>query len=131
MKEIVTELGRVDYLFCSVSTCGTIRGLAEYARDHGLKTRIVAVDAEGSVIFGGNKGSRRFPGLGAGIVPPFCRKDLIDHIVYVSDWEIVKAAGRSRRMNRSWPVHPPEDYCRRQAYGARNNSGLPLRSHSA
>ncbi|WP_342439615.1 2,3-diaminopropionate biosynthesis protein SbnA [Paenibacillus sp. FSL L8-0436] len=90
MKEIVTELGRVDYLFCSVSTCGTIRGLAEYARDHGLKTKIVAVDAEGSVIFGGNKGSRRFPGLGAGIVPPFCRKDLIDHIVYVSDWEIVK-----------------------------------------
>ncbi|WP_342481685.1 2,3-diaminopropionate biosynthesis protein SbnA [Paenibacillus sp. FSL L8-0340] len=100
MKEIVTELGRVDYLFCSVSTCGTIRGLAEYARDHGLKTRIVAVDAEGSVIFGGNKGSRRFPGLGAGIVPPFCRKDLIDHIVYVSDWEIVKGC-RALSQNES------------------------------
>ncbi|WP_438493698.1 2,3-diaminopropionate biosynthesis protein SbnA [Paenibacillus sp. IHBB 3054] len=100
MKEIVTELGRVDYLFCSVSTCGTIRGLAEYARDHGLKTKIVAVDAEGSVIFGGNKGSRRFPGLGAGIVPPFCRKDLIDHIVYVSDWEIVKGC-RALSQNES------------------------------
>lgn len=69
MKEIVTELGRVDYLFCSVSTCGTIRGLAEYARDHGLKTKIVAVDAQGSVIFGGNKGSRRFPDW----VPALCR----------------------------------------------------------
>jgi cysteine synthase A len=90
MKEIVTELGRVDYLFCSVSTCGTIRGLAEYARDHGLTTKIVAVDAEGSAIFGGNKGNRRFPGLGAGIVPPFCRTDLIDRIEYVSDWDIVK-----------------------------------------
>ncbi|MEK4064228.1 MULTISPECIES: 2,3-diaminopropionate biosynthesis protein SbnA [Paenibacillus] len=100
MKEIVTELGRVDYLFCSVSTCGTIRGLAEYARDHGLKTKIVAVDAEGSVIFGGNKGSRRFPGLGAGIVPPFCRKDLIDHIVYVSDWEIIKGC-RALSQNES------------------------------
>ncbi|WP_331281760.1 2,3-diaminopropionate biosynthesis protein SbnA [Paenibacillus sp. FSL H7-0357] len=100
MKEIVTELGRVDYLFCSVSTCGTIRGLAEYARDHGLKTKIVAVDAQGSVIFGGNKGSRRFPGLGAGIVPPFCRKDLIDHIVYVSDWEIVKGC-RALSQNES------------------------------
>lgn len=39
MKEIVTDLERVDYLFCSVSTCGTIRGLAEYARDHGLRPR--------------------------------------------------------------------------------------------
>lgn len=90
MKEIVTGLGRVDYLFCSVSTCGTIRGLAEYARDHGLKTRIIAVDAEGSTIFGGEKGKRRFPGLGAGIVPPFCRRDLIDRIMYVSDWDIVR-----------------------------------------
>ncbi|MGN7765456.1 2,3-diaminopropionate biosynthesis protein SbnA [Paenibacillus sp. 22594] len=90
MKEIVAELGRVDYLFCSVSTCGTIRGLAEYARDHGLKTKIVAVDAEGSIIFGGNKGERRFPGLGAGIVPPFCRTDLIDRIIHVSDSDIVK-----------------------------------------
>ncbi|WP_339315858.1 2,3-diaminopropionate biosynthesis protein SbnA [Paenibacillus sp. FSL R10-2734] len=90
MKEIMTALGRVDYLFCSVSTCGTIRGLAEYARDHGLQTKIVAVDAEGSAIFGGNKGIRRFPGLGAGIVPPFCRSDLIDRIVHVSDLDIVK-----------------------------------------
>lgn len=90
MKEIITELGQVDYLFCSVSTCGTIRGLAEYARDHGFRTKIVAVDAEGSAIFGGNKGIRRFPGLGAGIVPPFCRSDLIDRIVHVSDSDIVK-----------------------------------------
>lgn len=90
MKEIVTELERVDYLFCSVSTCGTIRGLAEYVRDHGLRTKIVAVDAEGSAIFGGNKSTRRFPGLGAGIVPPFCRTDLIDRIVHVSDSDIVK-----------------------------------------
>lgn len=90
MREIMTALDRVDYLFCSVSTCGTIRGLAEYVRDHGLKTQIVAVDAEGSAIFGGNKGKRRFPGLGAGIVPPFCRTDLIDRIEYVSDWDIVK-----------------------------------------
>jgi len=90
MKEIGSELGRVDYLFCSVSTCGTIRGLAEYARDHRLGTRIVAVDAEGSAIFGGDKGKRRFPGLGAGIVPPFCRTDLIDRIVHVSDLDMVK-----------------------------------------
>ena len=91
MKEIADQLHRVDYLFCSVSTCGTIRGLAEYVRDHQLATRIVAVDAEGSAIFGGNKEKRRFPGLGAGIVPPFCGPDLADHIVHVSDWEMVES----------------------------------------
>lgn len=100
MKEIVTELGEVDYLFCSVSTCGTIRGLAEYVRDQGLKTKIVAVDAEGSTIFGGNKEKRRFPGLGAGIVPPFCRTDLIDRIVHVSDLDIVKGC-RALAQNES------------------------------
>lgn len=100
MKEIVTELGEVDYLFCSVSTCGTIRGLAEYVRDQGLKTKIVAVDAEGSSIFGGKKEKRRFPGLGAGIVPPFCRTDLIDRIVHVSDLDIVKGC-RALAQNES------------------------------
>lgn len=90
MKEIVTALERIDYLFCSVSTCGTIRGLAEYVKDHKLKTHIIAVDAEGSAIFGGNKEKRRFPGLGAGIVPPFCRSELIDRVVHVSDLDIVK-----------------------------------------
>lgn len=91
MKEIADQLHRLDYLFCSVSTCGTIRGLAEYVRDHQLTTRIVAVDAEGSAIFGGNQEKRRFPGLGAGIVPPFCGPDLADHIVHVSDWEMVES----------------------------------------
>lgn len=90
MPEIVTELGQVDYLFCSVSTCGTINGLAEYVKDKGLRTRIVAVDAEGSVIFGGHPKKRLFPGLGAGIVPPLRRLDLIDRIVHVTDADMVK-----------------------------------------
>ncbi|MGF9713794.1 2,3-diaminopropionate biosynthesis protein SbnA [Paenibacillus sp. JMULE4] len=89
MKEIVDQLGRVDYLFCGVSTCGTLRGCAEYVKDHGLATHIVAVDVEGSAIFSANKSRRRFPGLGAGIVPPFCKTDIIDRIVHVSDWDIV------------------------------------------
>jgi N-(2-amino-2-carboxyethyl)-L-glutamate synthase len=89
MKEIIDQLGRVDYLFGAVSTCGTIRGCAEYVKDHGLSTKIVAVDAEGSAIFGGNNEKRRFPGLGAGIVPPFCRTDMVDRVVHVSDRDIV------------------------------------------
>ena len=35
MREVVEELGEVDYIFAATSTCGTIRGFGEFIRDHG------------------------------------------------------------------------------------------------
>lgn len=90
MRELHEQLGCIDYLFAGVSTCGTIRGCSEYARAAGLPTKLIAVDAEGSVIFGGTKGYRRFPGLGSGIDMPFGRPELPDRIVRVSDERMVK-----------------------------------------
>ncbi len=99
MREIADALdGRVDYLFVATSTCGTIRGCAEYALDLGLGTRIVAVDAIGSLIFGNVSGKRMIPGLGAGIRPPLCEPSLIDECVHVSDLDCV--AGCRRLMAR-------------------------------
>lgn len=89
MQEIVEELRHVDYVVGGVSTCGTMLGCAKYARDHELATKIIAVDAEGSVIFGGAKGARRFPGLGAGIVPPFGQTRFMDHAINVTDQDMV------------------------------------------
>jgi N-(2-amino-2-carboxyethyl)-L-glutamate synthase len=90
MREIVTESpGELDYVFCSVSTCGTIRGCAEYARVHKLRTKIVAVDAVGSVIFGAPKAKRLIPGHGAAMMPKLFRNDLADRYVHVSDLDCV------------------------------------------
>ncbi|MBW5447509.1 2,3-diaminopropionate biosynthesis protein SbnA [Cohnella sp. CFH 77786] len=89
MKEIVEEAGRVDYVFGGVSTCGTMLGCAAYARERGLSARIVAVDSETSAILGGAHGKRRFPGMGAGIVPPFGQNRFWDEAVCVSDWDMV------------------------------------------
>jgi 2,3-diaminopropionate biosynthesis protein SbnA len=90
MHEIASALdGRVDYLFVGTSTCGTIRGCAEYARDHGLATRIVAVDALGSLIFESAPATRRLPGLGAGIHPPLLERSLIDEVVHVTDLDSI------------------------------------------
>lgn len=90
MGEIATALdGRVDYLFVATSTCGTIRGCAEYARDHGITTRIIAVDAYGSLIFGDVKAKRLLPGMGAGLRPPLCDVSLVDQCVHVTDLECV------------------------------------------
>src|SRR6185369_12640532 len=84
MREIALELKeRVDYLFCATSTCGTIRGCAEYVHERGLSTRIYAVDAIGSVIFGSRKGDRLIPGHGAAVRPSLFRDNMADKVVHV------------------------------------------------
>jgi len=90
MHEIATDLvGEVDYLFCATSTCGTLRGCAEYIRSRNLRTKIVAVDAVGSVIFGGPPAERLIPGHGAGIHPPLYQPNLAQRVVHVTDLECV------------------------------------------
>jgi cysteine synthase A len=95
MREVLTQLdGRVDYLFCATSTCGTLRGCVEYVREHNLATKVVAVDALGSVIFGGPKAARLIPGHGAAVRPQLYRPDLADEVVWVSDLECVVGCRR-------------------------------------
>jgi len=93
--EIVSLLGdNIDYLFCATSTCGTISGCAQYVRQHRLRTKIIAVDAVGSVIFGGVNGKRLIPGHGAAVVPALLEPDLIDQCVHVSDLDCVVGCRR-------------------------------------
>jgi cysteine synthase A len=98
MDEIVRTLeGRVDYLFCATSTCGTLRGCAEYLRAHSLPTKIFAVDALGSVIFGGPSAKRLIPGHGASIRPQLYEPDLAQ-CIRVSDLECVVGCRRLVRQ---------------------------------
>lgn len=93
--EIVAALdGEVDYLFCSTSTCGTLRGCAEYLRDHDYKTKVIAVDAVGSVIFGGSKAKRLIPGHGAAVVPDLFKENLASDYVLVTDLDCVVGCRR-------------------------------------
>jgi N-(2-amino-2-carboxyethyl)-L-glutamate synthase len=98
MREIVTELERIDYLFCATSTCGTLRGCSEYARDNQLKTSIIAVDAIGSVIFGGYPSKRLIPGHGAARCPELYQPGLANRSVLVSDLDCIVGC---RRLVRS------------------------------
>lgn len=92
MAEITRELdGRVDYLFCSTSTFGTLRGCADYIRDNGMPTRIVAVDALGSVIFGSPPARRLLPGHGASVLPALADPARAHEVVHVSDLDCVVA----------------------------------------
>src|ERR1700746_181487 len=99
MHEIATELdGKIDYLFVPTSTWGTLRGCADYVRNHHLDTRIFAVDAHGSVIFGGPPGKRLIPGHGAVRRPELYRADLADERLRVTDLDCVVGC---RRLVRS------------------------------
>jgi N-(2-amino-2-carboxyethyl)-L-glutamate synthase len=91
MEEIVSCLnGQVDFLFCAGSSCGTLKGCAEYARKiKADKIKIWAVDAVGSVIFGGPSGKRLIPGHGSGIRPALYDETLANRCVRVSDRDSV------------------------------------------
>ena len=98
MAEIVSAMAamdaEVDLVFVATSTCGTIRGCADYVRAHRLTTRVVAVDAVGSQIFGDRPGPRLVPGLGASIRPPLCLPELVDQVIHVNDTDCIAGCRR-------------------------------------
>src|SRR5262245_2468350 len=95
MNEIATALeGKIDYLFVATGTCGTLRGCAEYVRDRHLNTKVYAVDAQGSVIFGGQAAKRLIPGHGSARRPELFRDDLADECLRVTDLDCVVGCRR-------------------------------------
>jgi 2,3-diaminopropionate biosynthesis protein SbnA len=95
MREIVEALdGRLDYLFCATSSCGTLRGCAEYAREQGIPVTIVAVDATGSAIFRPAVGRRLIPGHGAAMPPALFYPGLADDVVHVTDLDCLVGCRR-------------------------------------
>jgi N-(2-amino-2-carboxyethyl)-L-glutamate synthase len=100
MREVAEALaGEVDYLFCAVSTTGTLLGCAQYAREHQLDTKLVAVDAVGSVLFSEEPARYRLiPGYGASVRPRLLDRHAADEVVLVTDLECVVGC---RRLIRS------------------------------
>jgi pyridoxal-phosphate dependent enzyme len=94
IEEIVRDCGEVDYLLVAASTCGTLRGCHDYLRENRLRTRLIAVDALGSVIFGGEKQKRLLPGMGAAMTPPLCPSGAIERVIYASDLESIVGCRR-------------------------------------
>jgi len=76
-RELVRQLGTVDVLIAAIGTggslCGTVRGL----RAAGERTRSVAVEPAGSIIFGGAPG--RYHQTGAGSPDGFPVGSNVDH----------------------------------------------------
>lgn len=90
-EEICRDFDHIDYLFASVSSCGTIAGVSKRVKEKFPNATIVAVDAEGSKIFSDASRPRPIPGLGAGLQPKFSKEAIIDEVVMVNEFEIIDA----------------------------------------
>src|SRR5438094_6301963 len=89
--EICADFDSLDYVFIGVSTAGTIAGVSRRLKEHYPDIRVIAVDTEGSAIFGGVPRKRHIPGIGSSIVPRLLSYAKIDDIVLISERETVQA----------------------------------------
>src|SRR5437867_10211743 len=89
--EISAEFDSLDFAFIGVSTGGTIAGMSRRLKQRYPNVRIIAVDTEGSVIFGDAPRKRHIPGVGSSIVPPLVSEALIDDVVLIPERETVAA----------------------------------------
>jgi len=83
--------GDFEVFVAAVSTTGTVTGVARRLREVTPGIRVVAVDAVGSVIFGGTPGERRLPGMGASRVPELADPRLVDEVIYVDEASAIEA----------------------------------------
>jgi 2,3-diaminopropionate biosynthesis protein SbnA len=78
---------KVDVVFVPVSTGGTLTGIGRYLREVSPSTKIIGVDAYGSVVFGTPAAARRLTGIGASKPSCFISKDIYDDYMLVQDEE--------------------------------------------
>jgi cysteine synthase A len=83
--EIYDQAGAVPAVFIAVSTGGTLNGIARYFRQASPATKIIAVDARGSVIFGNSPGKRKLTGIGSGRPSDFLSPSDYDQVFVVDD----------------------------------------------
>ena len=87
----------LDVLFVGAGTTGTLMGCARFFREWHRPVRIVAVDAAGSVTFGGAPGRRMIPGLGTSVRPQLLDESYVDEVIHIEEPDTIRACHRLAR----------------------------------
>jgi len=90
--------GEVDIFVAGVGTGGTITGVGEILKKKKPTVKIIAVEpADSPVMSGGNPGSHKIQGIGAGFTPNVLNMDIVDEVIQVKHED---AGAMSRRLAR-------------------------------
>jgi cysteine synthase A len=87
--------GAIDIFVGGVGTGGTLTGVGEVLKQRKPDVQVVAVEPEGSpVLSGGQPGSHKIQGIGAGFIPAVLNRGIIDEIQQVANDDAFETARR-------------------------------------
>jgi cysteine synthase len=85
--------GKVDIVIGGVGTGGTITGVGEVLKKRKNSVKVIAVEPEKSpVLSGGQPGSHKIQGIGAGFVPDVFNRSVVDEIIKAREEDAGAAA---------------------------------------
>jgi len=93
-QEIIRQTeGKLAAFVAAVGTGGTLTGVSECLKEKIPGVKIIAVEPAGSpVLSGGQPGSHKIQGIGAGFVPSVLNTKIIDEIITVTDEDAAETA---------------------------------------
>jgi cysteine synthase A len=90
--------GAVDIVVSGIGTGGTITGVGEVLKSRKPSVQMIAVEPAASpVLSGGQKGSHKIQGIGAGFVPKVLNTTIYDEVIQVVDDDAINTARRMAR----------------------------------
>jgi cysteine synthase A len=98
MKKTAIEIlkqteGNIDAFVAGVGTGGTISGVGQILKKEIPGVKIIAVEpAASAVISGGEKGSHKIQGIGAGFIPKILDRNVIDEVMTITNNEAFETA---------------------------------------
>ena len=100
-KEIFNDLeGQISGFVAGIGTGGTITGVGEVLKDRvGSRMKIYAVEPKGSAILsGGEPGTHKIQGIGAGFIPEVLNTEIYDKIITVDYDDAIATARKLAKL---------------------------------
>ncbi|MFL0246534.1 cysteine synthase A [Candidatus Clostridium stratigraminis] len=92
-EEILKDVNDLNMFIAGVGTGGTISGVGKRLKELKPEVKVLAVEPEKSpVLSGGQPGSHKIQGIGAGFIPDIYNIDVVDKVLTVTEEEAFEAA---------------------------------------